>query len=184
MYGHFFEQSLYYPIYWDLVGAFRFRFGHIFNACFSTILPTERFYLGGATTLRGYETNMVPPLNDLECEHKCLWVPVGGKSMVNVNAELRFPIYKPVSGVIFTDMGVLAQDKFADIAANKWLGATGFGVRCATPIGPIRFDVGWKWRKRRPTRFICCLVPHSWPCILKRAAHIPIGYEPLFVSFA
>lgn len=144
------EQSFYHPLFFNLVGAIRLRFGHIFNARFSTILPTERFYLGGATTLRGYETNMVPPLNDLECSHKCLWVPVGGKSMVNINAELRFPIFRPISGVLFTDMGVLAQDKFADIAADKWLGATGFGLRCCTPIGPIRFDIGWKWKKRRP----------------------------------
>ncbi len=145
-----FEQSFYHPLFFSVIGALRFRFGHIFNAKFSTILPTERFYLGGATTLRGYETNMVPPLNDLECSHNCLWVPVGGKSMVNVNAEIRFPLYRPVSGVIFTDMGVLAQDKFADIAADKWLGATGFGLRCATPIGPLRFDIGWKWKKRSP----------------------------------
>ena len=123
-----FEQSFYQSLLWNVVGALRFRFGHIFNAKFSTILPTERFYLGGATTLRGYETNMVPPLNDLECSHRCLWVPVGGKSMVNINAELRFPIYRPFCGVVFTDMGVLAEIRFADIAANKWLGASGFGL--------------------------------------------------------
>ena len=88
-----FEQSFYHPIFFSIIGAVRIRFGHIFNAKFSTILPTERFYLGGATTLRGYETNMVPPLNDLECSHNCLWVPVGGKSMVNINAEVRFPCF-------------------------------------------------------------------------------------------
>ncbi len=144
------EQSLYHPLFFNVIGALRFRFGHIFNARFSTILPTERFYLGGATTLRGYETNMVPPLNDLTCEHTCLWVPVGGKSMVNINAEVRFPLYWLFSGVLFTDMGVLAQDRFADIAANRWLGASGFGLRCCTPIGPLRFDIGWKWHKRNP----------------------------------
>ena len=145
-----FEQSCYYPLFRKCIGAFRFRFGHIFNQKFSAILPTERFYLGGATTLRGYETNMVPPLNDLTCDHTCLWVPVGGKSMANMNLEVRFPLYWLLSGVVFTDMGVLAQDRFADIAANKWLGASGFGLRCATPIGPVRFDMGWKWKKRRP----------------------------------
>jgi outer membrane translocation and assembly module TamA len=70
--------------------------------------------------------------------------------MANINAELRFPLYKELSGVAFTDMGILTQDRFADIAANKWLGASGFGLRLASPIGPIRFDIGWKWKKRDP----------------------------------
>jgi outer membrane protein insertion porin family len=145
------EQSFIYPLYKSVIGALRFRVGHIFNEQFSTLMPTERFYLGGATSLRGYETDMVPPLNSfVTAKHECSWVPVGGKSMVNINAEVRFPVYKWLSGVIFTDMGVLAQNKWADIQAQSWVGATGIGLRCATPIGPIRFDIGWKWRKRDP----------------------------------
>ena len=129
------EQSLFYPLYDSVIGALRWRVGHIFNAKFSTILPTERFYLGGANSLRGYETNMVPPLNDVACDGKCIWVPVGGKTMANINAELRFPLYKRLSGVVFTDMGILTQDRFADIAANKWLGASGFGLRLGHLLG-------------------------------------------------
>lgn len=144
------KQSMYYPFYPNVIGAFQWQVGHIFNPCFKTLLPTERFYLGGACSLRGYEPNMAPPLNDFKCDNICFWVPFGGKSMVNINAEIRFPLYKRLSGVLFTDMGVLSQNGFADIAAQKWLGATGFGLRVATPLGPLRFDIGWKWRKRVP----------------------------------
>jgi outer membrane protein assembly factor BamA len=144
------EQSLFYPLFRSVIGAVRWRVGHIFNAQFNTILPTERFYLGGANSLRGYETNMVPPLNDILCDDRCFWVPIGGKSMANVNVEVRFPLYRQFGGVIFTDMGVLAQNRLADIAANQWLGASGFGLRYASPLGPLRFDIGWKWKRREP----------------------------------
>ncbi|MBA3752525.1 BamA/TamA family outer membrane protein, partial [Candidatus Dependentiae bacterium] len=92
--------------------------------------------------------NMVPPLNDVRCDDCVLWVPLGGKTMANINAEVRFPLYDRVSGAVFIDGGILTQNCFADIAANRWFGASGFGLRCATPLGPIRFDIGWKWRKR------------------------------------
>lgn len=146
-----FEQSFVYPLYNCVIGALRFRFGHIFNDRFNTILPTERFYLGGACSLRGYETDMVPPLNTfLTASGQNAWAPVGGKTMVNLNAEIRFPIYKDLGGVIFNDMGILTQDCFTDILGDKWLGATGLGLRYTTPLGPIRFDVGYKWKKRTP----------------------------------
>ena len=144
------EQSFFYPLFSSMVLALRFRFGHILNEKFCTLIPSERYYLGGANSLRGYETNMAPPLEKVICDRKKLFVPVGGKTMANVNAELRFPLYRRLSGVLFTDMGILVQDRIADIAANKWLGASGFGLRFASPIGPIRFDIGWKWKKREP----------------------------------
>ncbi|MBA2306574.1 BamA/TamA family outer membrane protein, partial [Candidatus Dependentiae bacterium] len=144
------EQSFYYPLFRSAVGAFRWQCGHVFNAQFSTILPTERFYLGGSHSVRGYEPNMVPPLNDVVCDGCTLWAPVGGKTVAAINAEIRFGIYDRLSGAVFTDGGILTQNRFADIAANRWFGASGFGIRCATPVGPIRFDIGWKWRKRDP----------------------------------
>ena len=74
-------------------------------------------------------------------------VPIGGKSLVNMNLELRFPLYGTIlGGVIFTDIGGLAQDRLAAIKPHNLLGASGFGLRCNTPVGPLRFDIGWKWR--------------------------------------
>jgi len=39
---------------------------------------------------------------------------------------------------------------FADFKPQDILAATGFGLRIFTPIGPLRFDIGWKWRKQLP----------------------------------
>ncbi len=70
--------------------------------------------------------------------------------MASLNAEVRFSLYDRLGGVVFIDGGILTQNRFADIAANRWFGASGFGIRWGTPLGPIRFDIGWKWRKRDP----------------------------------
>ncbi|MCL4361328.1 BamA/TamA family outer membrane protein [Candidatus Dependentiae bacterium] len=147
-----FEQSFFFPIVDPIICALRFRFGHIFNSDFKNIMPIERFYLGGSFSIRSYEPDHVPPVNFLPKDdtNSCCLVPTGGKSMVNINSEFRFPLYQKISGVIFNDMGVLVGQKFSDILGNNWVGGTGFGLRYATPVGPIRFDIGWKWKKRFP----------------------------------
>jgi outer membrane translocation and assembly module TamA len=71
--------------------------------------------------------------------------------MFNINAELRFPVYKDIlSGVVFNDIGALSCNGFKDLCMNHIAGATGCGIRYATPVGPLRFDMGWKWSKRSP----------------------------------
>lgn len=67
--------------------------------------------------------------------------------MINGNLEARFPIYKSFKGVIFQDIGVLSQSGFSGFK-GKWYPSSGFGFRYKTPIGPLRFDIGWKWKKR------------------------------------
>lgn len=145
------EQSFFVPIR-SFVAAFRVRFGHIFHRCFSAIMPSERFYLGGANSLRGYESDLAGPLGAFcDCDGKERFAPQGGKSMVNLNAELRFPIFKNIGGVIFQDLGALSGNTFADFNPCDILASTGFGLRFNTPIGPLRFDIGWKWgRHVRP----------------------------------
>lgn len=148
------EQSFFYPLYSkSVIAALRLRAGYIFNQQFSTIMPTERFYLGGSNSLRGYEPDMAPPLNSFTGSNNCVyWVPIGGKSMININAEIRFGIWKQLSGVIFNDIGIVSAGGIAelkdDVLKSKFLGTTGFGLRYDTPIAPIRFDIGFKWRKR------------------------------------
>ncbi len=145
-----FEQSFFIPLH-SVVAAFRVRFGHIFYRKLSAIMPSERFYLGGSHSLRGYEMDLAPPLGvfvDEETNEHV--VPRGGKSMLNINAEIRFPIYKKVGGVIFQDFGILSGDTFDDFKPQNFLAATGFGSRFLTPLGPLRFDIGWRWKKQTP----------------------------------
>jgi outer membrane protein assembly complex protein YaeT len=95
----------------------------------------RRYWLGGATSLRGWGRFEVAPLFD--------GVPIGGHTLLESSAELRVPIWGNLSGVLFADAG------------NVWNNAWGFdfndlrhdvgpGLRYLTPIGPIRVDLGYQ----------------------------------------
>ncbi len=132
--------------------AIRLRTGHIFRREFSAVMPPERFYLGGPYSLRGYLQDYCPPLGAyVDDLGQVNYVPQGGKTMLNANFELRIPINKQVVwGAVFQDFGILIEDVIAQgIGSSKPLAATGFGVRYMTPVGPLRFDIGWKWHKDR-----------------------------------
>jgi outer membrane protein assembly factor BamA len=122
--------------------------GYIFSPCFARVNPLDRFYCGGPNSIRSYEFDMCPPyglFNDIDgC---CRTVPQGGKAVAIGTAELRFPIYGLLSGVLFQDIGTLAGCGPWRYENNLLL-ATGFGLRYQTPIGPLSFDIGWKWAVR------------------------------------
>ncbi len=144
------EHSWFVPLD-QMVAAFRVRFGHIFHKEFKDIMPNERFYLGGSNSIRSYETDLAPPTGEfIDDDGKAHAVPRGGKSMFNLNVELRIPVARKAGVVIFQDLGALSGDSFADFDSDNIVTGTGFGLRFFTPIGPLRFDIGFKWKKDRP----------------------------------
>lgn len=142
------EQSFFIPLM-PFVFAMRLRAGHIFHPQLCTIIPIERFYLGGANSIRSYETDQCPPLGLVpDVEGADLYVPQGGRSLVNVNVEMRFPLYNKLGGVLFGDLGALSSNSLTEIRACDLLSGVGFGLRYNTPIGPLRFDFAWRGHKR------------------------------------
>ena len=72
-------------------------------------------------------------------------VPQGGNELLIINSELRFPldpIKKGLGIVAFYDGGnVFPTVGFHDFAA-LYTNSVGLGLRYATPIGPVRVDLG------------------------------------------
>lgn len=147
------EKGLFFPLFKHskIVCAVRTRFGHIFKTDFTKIMPPERFYLGGANSLRGYLPDACPPLGTFIDNHGTVQrIPQGGKSMVNLNFELRIPTINKIDLVLFQDFGVLVPDIATIYSGQNSLAATGCGIRYNTSLGPVRFDIGFKWQKPFP----------------------------------
>ncbi len=155
--GKFSFEHIAFKSWGPVVAGLHFGIGHIFNAPYHEIVPSERFFLGGPRILRGYELNSAPPLGRLNLPLQqgsgnksfCQYVPQGGKSMAYGSLECRFPIVSLLSGVFFQDIGYLSKGYF-DPTSDRLLASSGCGVRLNTRIGLLRFDVGWKWKKRHP----------------------------------
>jgi outer membrane protein insertion porin family len=128
------EHDTYTPVGSSSVFVTSTRFGwnHPFGSTTQTGLPpTERYFAGGSTTLRGYG------FDDAN--------PSGGNVMTLGNLEYRFPLrFSPIAGVrgaFFYDTGnVFPQLSALSLAAFSH--TVGYGFRYQTPLGPVRLDFG------------------------------------------
>lgn len=151
------DHAYFVPFKYVVLGV-RTRIGHIFFHRFENSMPAERFYLGGANSIRSYETDLCPPLGSIfDDEDNKRFVPQGAQSMANLNVELRIPAKKSLWFALFQDLGALSNAKFADIKMRHILAGTGAGIRIQTPIGPLRFDFAFKWHRPDPA-----IAPYCW----------------------
>ena len=96
----------------------------------------KRYFLGGATNLRGWGRFDVAPLSGFG-------LPIGGHSVMDFSTEVRFPIWRNLGGVIFLDGGNVWTKPW-DFNVNDLHYDVGPGLRYNTPIGPIRADIGYQ----------------------------------------
>ncbi len=95
----------------------------------------DRYFLGGANTLRGFDFRKVGP-KDVDGE------PVGGNTYVNATVEYTFPIIERVRGAVFFDIGEVRRNSYS-FALGDLKSDVGAGVRLNLPIGPLRLDYGY-----------------------------------------
>lgn len=133
-----------------------YPFGHAENIPYS-----ERFFLGGEGTLRGFTYRGVGPVD--------LGEPIGGEASYVFTAEYRFPLFatrlpgrdedfEVLRGVVFTDAGSVGLEpghsSLGDLRASS-----GLGVRIRIPYLPqlqisVHLGVPWLREKTDDTRLV------------------------------
>jgi translocation and assembly module TamA len=143
------EASIYFDIGSDnLIGALRGRAGTIFGG--TGVPPDRLFYAGGGGSVRGYEYQSLSPVAPDATTGANL--PTGGRSLVEMSAELRYRATNSLGYVAFVDAGG-AFDADSSDAVNDSLAKTsgvgaGFGVRYYAGFGPLRADIAVPLSKR------------------------------------
>jgi outer membrane protein insertion porin family len=100
---------------------------------------SERFFAGGDTTIRGFALDTVGAGNTISPQG----FPRGGNAVLLMNGELRVPVTTNLGAALFLDGGNV-YERIADFGPGELRGSYGFGVRYRSPLGPIRFDLGFK----------------------------------------
>jgi len=145
-------QAAYYKQkFYNIVWANSVRIGLAQPFSNSRVPLSEAFFSGGGNSLRGFPLDGAGPQRAVEvCSSgeapPCpqIQVPAGGNELLIINSEARIPLpfKKGLSIVPFYDGGnvfsAVGFHNFTSLYSNN----VGLGLRYATPVGPIRVDVG------------------------------------------
>jgi outer membrane protein assembly factor BamA len=96
---------------------------------------TQRYYLGGRNSIRGFRENSLGPLSEGGNV-------IGGDLLAASSAQLQYRIAERVSLHTFLDIGNVFLKSQNDSLSNQRKGY-GLGLRFISPIGPIGFDLGF-----------------------------------------
>ena len=117
----------------DYVLAGRVRLASILSDDLSDVPANRRLFSGGGGSVRGFGADMIGPLDDD-------YDPTGGRSALELGAEIRGPLYGAIGGALFVEAGMVGEDPFLT-GEEDILVAAGAGLRFASPAGPLRLDV-------------------------------------------
>ncbi len=116
------------------VVAARVRLGTVAGPALDEV-PADRLYFsGGGGSVRGQEFQSL----GVTLANGSV---VGGRSFLGLSGELRRDVTDSIGVVGFADFGLVSPD--ATLGDGDSHAGVGLGLRYATGIGPIRFDVGF-----------------------------------------
>jgi outer membrane protein insertion porin family len=134
------SSGWYFPLFWNMTFFGRGKAGYIQPVADGRLPLYERFYLGGMSSVRGFNYYTISP-RTAEGEY------VGGNKMLLFNFELQFPIAKEAGlmGVFFYDAGNafgLPPTNVGGFDLFNLRDSAGAGFRWFSPIGPLRIEWG------------------------------------------
>lgn len=146
------QQAYYKDVGKGIVWANSLRIGVEQPFAGGRVPVSELFFSGGGSTLRGFPLNGAGPQRSVTvCGNPAdsstcsfIRVPTGGRQLFILNSEFRIPlpVKKGLGLVAFYDGGnVFEHIGFRDFGSN-YTNSVGIGLRYATPIGPVRIDLG------------------------------------------
>lgn len=123
-----------------LILATRAHYGVLAGTGRESVPEDLLLYAGGGGSVRGYAYQYAGALDEDD-------EPLGGMSVVDFTAELRWRINQEFGAVAFGDGGRAFEGrKPSDFENYFW--ALGGGIRYYTPIGPIRMDLAIPLERR------------------------------------
>ncbi len=100
---------------------------------------SKRFFAGGDTTVRGFDTDRLGSAGTFDRDG----IPKGGHAELIVNTEARINLWKDFGVVGFLDIGNVFPRVDA-VSLTDLRAGGGIGIRYKSPIGPLRVDLGFK----------------------------------------
>lgn len=145
------QFAFYKQKYHNIVWANSVRVGLAQPFANSRVPLSEAFFTGGGNSLRGFPLDgagpqrqvQVCPNGSTDCNTE-IKVPAGGRELLLLNSEARIPLpLKKGLGIVgFYDGGnvfpTVGFHDFTSLYSNN----VGVGLRYATPVGPVRIDLG------------------------------------------
>ncbi|MCK5729429.1 MAG: BamA/TamA family outer membrane protein [Draconibacterium sp.] len=127
------EYKTYVGIHKGLIVALKAKIGIIQRTDGNEYIPTdERFFAGGSNSVRGWSRSNLGPKDESGR-------PIGGKSLLEGSAELRFSVGKKIILAIYSDMGNVWEEAYSyNLSELRY--SVGTGVRVKTLIGPVGID--------------------------------------------
>ena len=136
--------SLYKPVTRDgllTVAAFNIEAGYIKPFGGRNLFFTDRFYLGGENSMRGFRFRNISVRDEdgniLKDEFS---IPLGGESLIQANLEYHFVLGGPFRAIAFVDAGnVFGEEQSIDLGRLRY--SYGMELRVMVPVfgAPLRF---------------------------------------------
>ena len=135
-----FEVRKYYTPVNNITFALRGRVGHITPFDGAANIPEDQlFYLGGTTTVRGFDENLL--------RFDAAGKAVGGLTSILGNAEARFALGTDFELSFFYDIGSI-RNAVTEEGSDEFRSAVGIGLHYFTPIGPVGMYYGHKLNRK------------------------------------